>query len=354
MDCKRISELLPWLINGTLPEAEKSLIGEHLAVCAKCKKEFDETKFLLTTAQTHIPAEVLLDFAETKNVRNFDAVLFENHLASCEDCAEQLLLSTQSFESIEDAEVVIPPFENPAPSWISGILQSIRLWRFAAVSAALLLLLLLGGLLYVLQMQKTSELAYFEQERDLREKIKTLETEKQAQSNQLSNVQSQTNQTIEELKNKIAETENKLKEAEAQKREIPNVQPRILPKTETQKPQTQAQANVVALDVFPTSVYRSDEANENLLNIPRNAQSATLILNSASNTQFPRYSIELLNSKGRAVWRNANLKRYSANDFTINLPANLLQNGDYVINIYGIENGKQIKTESYKIRIKNQ
>jgi hypothetical protein len=58
--------------------------------------------------------------------------------------------------------------------------------------------------------------------------------------------------------------------------------------------------------------------------------------------------------KSASVWRNSNLKRYSANDFTINLPTNLLQNGGYVINIYGIENGKQPKTESYQIKINRE
>jgi hypothetical protein len=356
MDCKRISELIPWLINGSLPEAEKSLVGAHLADCANCRKAVDETKFLLQTAKIHIPVEVLLDFAETKTVKNFDTKLFENHLAACNECSEQLLLSTESFESLEDAEMVIPPLENPAPNWISNIFQSVKMWRFAAVSALALLLLTLGGLLYILQMQKNSEMAYLEQQKDLQEKIKTLETEKQEQSNQFSNSQTQSNQTIEDLKNKVSETENKLKESESQKRETPNIiqqtPPNISPKNETPKPQ--GQANVVALDVFPTSIYRSESANENQLNIPRNANSATLILNLASTAQFPRYSIELINANGAKVWQNNNLKRYSANDFTINLPAHLLQNGGYIINIYGIENGKRTKTESYQIKINRE
>lgn len=356
MDCKRISELLPWLINGTLPEAEKSLIGEHLADCAACQKILDDTKLMLKAANSHIPAEVLLTFAEKKAVGNYDQTLFEKHLASCDECSEQLLLASESFESLEDAEIVIPPLENPQPNWISNIFQSIQMWRFAAVSALCLLLLTLGGLLYILQSQKTSEMAYLEQQKDLQEKIKTLETEKQEQSNHFSNSQNQSNQTIEDLKNKVSEAENKLKENNSQNRETPNIiqqpQPNILPKIETPKPQ--GQANVVALDVFPTSVYRSDSANENQLNIPRNAQSATLILNSASSAQFPRYAIELVNANGTKIWQNNNLKRYSANDFTINLPANLLQNGGYIINIYGIENGKQTKTESYQIRINRE
>lgn len=356
MDCKRITELLPWLINGTLPEAEKSLIGEHLADCAPCQKVLDETKLMLKAANSHIPAEVLLTFAEKKAVGNFDQVLFEKHLASCDECSEQLLLASESFESLEDTELVIPTFETPSPNWILNIFQSVRMWRFAAVSALALLLLTLGGLLYILQSQKNSEMVYVEQQKDLQEKIKTLETEKQEQSNQFSNTQNQSNQTIEDLKNKVLETENKLKENNSQIRQTPTIiqqtKPQILPKTETPKPQ--GQANVVALDVFPTSVYRSDSANVNQLIIPRNANSATLILNSASTAEFSRYSIELVSANGAKVWQNNNLKRYSANDFTINLPANLLQNGSYTINIYGIENGKRTKTESYQINIVKQ
>lgn len=352
MDCKRISELLPWLINGTLPKAEKSLIEEHLADCANCQRAFEETKVLLRTAQTHIPVEVLLGFVEKNAVKNFDPILFEKHLASCNECSEQLLLATESFESIEPTEIFTPPLKKPNLSWITSIFESIRLWRFAAVSTAFLLLLTFGGLLSVWQSQKNAEFAYLEQQKKLRERVNALEAEKQEQSEQISNVQNQSNKTIEELKNKVSETEKKLKESEARKRETQNTQTQTSSKNGSQAPQPQA--NVVVLDVFPTSVNRSESANENQLVIPRNSQSATLILNSASNKQFPRYSIELLNANGRVVWRSENLRRYSANDFTINLPTNLLQNGGYVINIYGIENGNKTKTESYQIRIKKQ
>jgi len=38
MTCKEIEDLLPGMIDGALPDAEKKAIEEHLATCASCSK----------------------------------------------------------------------------------------------------------------------------------------------------------------------------------------------------------------------------------------------------------------------------------------------------------------------------
>ena len=39
---QQIRELMPWFVNGTLNEAEQSLVHQHLLTCTTCKKEVEE------------------------------------------------------------------------------------------------------------------------------------------------------------------------------------------------------------------------------------------------------------------------------------------------------------------------
>jgi len=322
-------------------------MDEHLSGCENCRTALDATRSLVVSAQAHIPIGVLVGFAEQGQISDFDPSLFDQHLVACDECSQQLQFATESFQAMP-AESVVPVFEDAQPGLFAGLFQSIRLWRFAAAAATVLLLLSGGALLVVLRSQQDSDLAYAGQQKELRERINELQVEKEQRTNELSNIQRESEQAIEELKNRVTETEDKLKESEKKQDEQP---PRVSGPT---GPRQGGQANVVALDVFPTSVYRSGSANENLLVIPNGAQSATLILNSASDKIFKRYSIELVSASGRMIWNNSDLKRYGANDFTISLPASLLTNGRYAINIYGVENGERTKTESFQISITRQ
>ncbi|GEM_PF-5210780 len=361
MECNRISELLPWQVNGTLPAPERTLVSEHLAGCAKCKQLLNETKFMLSAGQTHVPIEVLLDYAEGQKLKNFDPVLFENHLAVCDECSEQLKLVSGSFDSIdtdepiltqknnvvslnekrEKREVVAAPVAVPNP-----------FWKYAAIAACVLLTLSLGGLLYSLHEMKNSQSQLLVHEHTLRERINTLETESKQKNDRFTHAQEESKREIEDLKTKVAETKGKLEQKERESERQTQTSSKPGSPTPTQPNNSgQPQANVVVLDVFPSSVSRSEEANENALIVPRNAQSVTMILNYQSNVGFESYAIELRSANGRLIWQSNNMRRYSTNDFTINLPTTLLRNGVYSINIFGFQKMQKTKLENYTIRV---
>lgn len=344
MNCEVVSELVPWAANGSLSPDESSAVADHLANCAKCRLAVEETKQILRSAQTHLPPDVLIEFAETRKLAKFDRGLFDDHLAICRECSEQLSLVAGSFAAIEETQprVVVAP--NSEPGWFAGLWASVRLWKYAAISAALLLVFATVGLFMLWQRNSGANVAQLDQEKNLRDRIETLEAEKRRQAEQLSQSGNESNQTIEELRKKVAEAEQRAQEAKDQANNT-RANPPIARNEggRGSSPYPVPQANVVVLDLFPASVTRSESANENRLRIPPGVRSVTLILNAGGPETFPRYSIELLNHSGRAVWRNPDLKRYSTSDFTISLPANLLRAGRHRINIYGqTENGRTL------------
>lgn len=338
MNCESIAELVPWAANGSLSPDENSAVADHLASCAKCRLAFEDTKHILRSAQTHLPPDVLIEFAETQKLSTFDRKLFEDHLAVCSACTEQLDLVAGSFAEIEETQRPVVSAGASSPGWLAGVWASARLWKYAAITAALLLIFAVVGLFVLRQRSAGPNIAQLDRERELRRRIEQLEAEKQRQGDQLSQTRSESNQTIEELRKKVAEAEQREQAAKEQTTNAP-ANPPIADNRQSGggSGYPPPQANVVVLDLFPVSVTRSDASNDNRLRIPAGAQAVTLILNAVGAETFARYSIELLNVGGQAVWRNGDLKRYSASDFTINLPANLLRPGRHTINIYGVE-----------------
>jgi hypothetical protein len=343
MDCNRISELLPWLVNGSLPEPETSLVKEHLARCAKCKQSLNDVKFMLAATQTHVPIEILIDYASERALKNYDPILFEKHLAVCDECNEQLKLASESFDSIETAKVIsfAEAKEKRKAAVVVPVSATSLFWKYAAIAACLLFMFTLGYLIYSLQAMRNLQSEQIAQT----ERINTLENETKRKGEEYGKNQNESQKEIKSLKNKVAEKEKELaeKERELERKSQTASQPT------TQSNTQQAQANVVAMDVFPSSVLRSDSANRNVLAIPRNAQSVTMILNSQSSSGASRYAIELVDSSGRVVWRNNNMRRYSSNDFTINIAAQMIRTGNYIINIFSLDKGQKTKIETYQI-----
>jgi flagellar biosynthesis GTPase FlhF len=344
MDCNRIEELLPWLVNGSLPEPETSFVKEHLARCAKCKQSLNETKFMLTATQTHVPIEILIDYASERALKSYDPILFEKHLAVCDECSEQLKLASESFDSIETAKVIsfAEAKEKRKAAVVVPVSATSLFWKYAAIAACLLFMFTLGYLIYSLQAMRNLQSEQIAQT----ERINTLENETKRKGEEYSKNQNESQKEIENLKNKVAEKEKEIAEKE---RELERKSQTSSQQITQSKNNQQAQANVVAMDVFPSSVSRSDSENRNVLVIPRNAQSVTMILNSQSSSGASRYAIELADSSGRIVWRNNNMRRYSSNDFTINIAAQMIRTGNYIINIFSLDKGQKTKIETYQI-----
>lgn len=124
MECETASGLMPWLLNGTLQPAEAEALRLHLASCARCREEMDETRRAAEVFGAHPTADAILDLAWDRPVG--DAALVRRHVESCAECGEDLALARESRRG-----------EEPARASRSGVLRWVGLP--AAMAAGLVL-----------------------------------------------------------------------------------------------------------------------------------------------------------------------------------------------------------------------
>jgi anti-sigma factor RsiW len=168
MDCDRVEELLPWLLNGTLEDGERRQALEHLPGCARCRQALADSRAAWEIFAWHPPAAALVAYAadgagaagaaaETRAI--------EEHLAECPSCAAEMELVRTSRLLAEDggeriavlappgsgstvraiAAPLAPPGLTPPPSFRRGTAAAGRGWRQTALAASLVGLVALTG-----------------------------------------------------------------------------------------------------------------------------------------------------------------------------------------------------------------
>ncbi len=101
MSCndKKIAELLPWFVNGSVTEEEKEIVEHHLAHCATCRTAVNEIKQLsdqfkgenIDLLSEHILPEKLVLYAESMNaLTEDDRIFIEEHLKNCVECQREI------------------------------------------------------------------------------------------------------------------------------------------------------------------------------------------------------------------------------------------------------------------------
>ena len=93
----------------------------------------------------------------------------------------------------------------------------------------------------------------------------------------------------------------------------------------------------VSLLLLPGAIRGSDEAPR--LTIPRDTQTARLRLGLEGRDNYRSFRAEVRDAQGRVVWTRDGLRAQSApgaRTVTINLPAQLLSTGKYVIALRGL------------------
>ncbi|MCI0486685.1 MAG: zf-HC2 domain-containing protein [Blastocatellia bacterium] len=326
MECERINELLPWFANGTLEGEERRTVSEHLAGCRSCRRELDETLLAVSIYKQHLPTQTLIDYAFDQPVVTMDRGLIESHLRTCAECSEQLGMVRES-RLLEEGEPsrVVPLVSKKRSRTHHG-------WRYAALAASLIALIGIGGWLLSEQQEEVRLARLSEQQKEMSERLARLEAESRSmedENRRLKESQSQLQQQKEEADRRVTRLQEQVARLAS------------------------PQLNAPTLDVYPGELTeRAEGRTANDLEIPGSALSVTLILNSHSPTAYTNYSIEILDARNRRVWKGGRLLRQSTNDYTINVPTSLLPPGRYGINIYGQREGKRVKVESYKIRIR--
>jgi hypothetical protein len=119
MDCETASGLMPWLMNGSLAAAEAEGLRSHLASCAACRQEMEETRRAASVFDAHPAASAILDLASDRPLA--DAALVRRHVEGCAECAEDLALARESLQSTEAGEMTAARVARP------GILRWVAL-----------------------------------------------------------------------------------------------------------------------------------------------------------------------------------------------------------------------------------
>jgi hypothetical protein len=90
-------------------------------------------------------------------------------------------------------------------------------------------------------------------------------------------------------------------------------------------------------DVYSLAFFRqtggSQKANE--IELPPTVNGFSLILNPESQTRYPDYRLEIIDSAGQIVWQSDGLQRNRLGSFNITLTRELLSQARYSMKVYG-------------------
>lgn len=145
MDTEHARELLPWLLNGSLEEPERSELLAALRGDEALRRELEETRAAGEIFGQHVPAADLVAFAFGAPAA-LASERIEAHLALCERCAEEFALVRESRsladepDAAERREPGVLPFRRPAAAPLRT-----GLTRGLAIAASLAAMIGFGG-----------------------------------------------------------------------------------------------------------------------------------------------------------------------------------------------------------------
>ncbi len=145
MTCESITDHLAFLLNGSLADVERAEVLEHLRGCDGCRQVLREVAFVWIASDAHPPAEYLVDYAHGDHLEAFPRDLLEQHLATCDGCAQAVVAAGP------------PPLDllpMPTPEALPAAKPPSRLdetkrWRSFAIAASLLTATLASLLFWV-------------------------------------------------------------------------------------------------------------------------------------------------------------------------------------------------------------
>lgn len=141
MNCSTVTELLPWVLNGTLDAEERRQVEDHLAACESCREELRQTRVAGAVYGAHPPPQALVDHAAGRPPAEIPAELLSRHLATCPTCIEEVALLRQSHAlAASEEEIGVDP---PGATVVVGP-WSVQRWRHLALAASIAGLVALG------------------------------------------------------------------------------------------------------------------------------------------------------------------------------------------------------------------
>ncbi|MBI3950581.1 MAG: hypothetical protein HY314_09020 [Acidobacteria bacterium] len=113
------------------------------------------------------------------------------------------------------------------------------------------------------------------------------------------------------------------------------------------------QLNMLIEDLYPREPNRgsSQEGALQTIKVPSRANLFALILNLRDEPSYPDFSLEIVDQRGKTVWRARGLQKSPDENFTVALQRRLLPAGLYRIKLYGLRPGQWHLVEEYALRI---
>lgn len=329
MNCDTATELLPWLLNGTLEEGERREVEAHLAGCEACRTALDETRFAWRVSDSHPPASALtaLAFGDPMPA-GLDQALVGRHVESCPRCAADLELARLSrrLEQEDNVAVMAPAAARRA--------RGGAVWRAGALAASLAGLIAIGGWFMSWQRAETLEGRLAASERTApAADPRVAELERQLEEARAALAAGQAgdegNEQVAELRAEIERLQEELATRTAAPQAIAAFEPQL---------------NMPAIDLFPSdAVVRGGEEDDDAVDLPRDGWVMFVL-----NTRHPATHVELLDPTGRVVWSGSGLEQQQIGGYNVPLPARLLRAGS-TLRIYRLEGGSQVGVQTFPV-----
>ena len=271
MDCDATSERLPWLLNGSLEPEEAQQVRGHLAACAHCRAEMEETRSAAVVFGAHVPTAAILQLAWDRPLEGLEPALVRAHLDDCAECREELTLARESRR-----------LESSQPE--GGTRRRSRAWPLmlpATLAAGLVVGVWWGG-------RDREPPAAGSPSHPAR--IEALERE------------------VSQLRTAAARLESAARQARA---------PRL---------------NLPIFEVLPGRVLRGDGEGEAQVVVPAGATDVALLL-STDVPAGTRAALSIEDNKGLEVWHGDGLVSGPPGGYVVTLPVELLPDGSYVLKV---------------------
>jgi hypothetical protein len=334
MECKYVSELIPWYLNETLEAGDRLRVQEHLSGCPSCQQEVHETVLVWSIHHQHVPTEALIGFAFDQWEQAPDPEPIERHLAVCRDCAEQFELALQSrcrmADEADPAELLVSA-EPAGHQW--HWLRSFSQARFPYAVAASLLIANLSLGAWLVSSHRGNQRVIAELKGQVSERNRNMaraQEQLQASNEQLEARARQSEQD----RMVIAKLEQSLSERSEPVLGVPS---------ET-------------LDV--PSTKRGGEAatdDDDIIRVPRGVNQVTLEVELPDELPSPDYVVEIRTRRGERLWqRQGRLEDAMIEYLTIHVGRRFLPSGAYRVNLYSREKGRWKLMGEYPLRIQFQ
>jgi hypothetical protein len=336
MKCEQATELLPWYLNGTLDETEKREVREHLASCPSCPQALEDTRLAWTVYDQHIPSEALVALAWGEAPEGYDPDILERHLQSCPECAAELELVRTSRRLEEDDRIALFRGAGSRTAREVTPAHTPRSWRAAALAAGLAGVIAASGWMWSAG-----------QARDLEQRLAEARPAPvavaPAPSAPTTPIQDGTADR-ERLAQMSAEVETLRRQTDEMRDQLTKIADAGIGTQGAQAPQV----NVWVDDLRASGDVVRGGPGE-VKELPAGS-AAVAMLQPTHGETHKDHRIEVVDASGKAVWSADGLRRSSADDFAVLLPA--LKPGAYTIRLSALEGGKRVELESYAIRVR--